>query len=143
MVSVPLLDSTFLGDASGPGEVDPFSARVGLVAFRGIYTVASSNQMVASLSVDIQEHEVVILDFSVTAYMDDSAALVVGQLIDVAIAEDTECIVLGLDGPVNDSLRALDVLAKSAPRSLRFRHGRGARSGQASAWHLRSMCREI
>ncbi len=44
--------------------------------------------------------------------MDDSAALVVGQLIDVAIAEDTECIVLGLEGPVAESLQVLDVLSR-------------------------------
>lgn len=115
VVSVPLLDNTFLEDAEGSGEVDPFSARVGLVAFRGIYTVASSNKMVAALSVDIQEHEVVILDFSETDYMDDSAALVVGQLIDVAIAEDTECVVMGFEGPVTDSLHALDVLRRVPP----------------------------
>ena len=68
--------------------------------------------MVGTLSVDIRDHEVVILDFSGADYMDDSAALVVGQLIDVAIAEDTECIVLGLEGPVADSLQALDVLSR-------------------------------
>ena len=90
----------------------PFSARVRLVALRGIYTVASSNRSVNALSVDIQEHEVVILDFSETDYMDDSAALVVGQLIDVAHAEDTECVVMGADGPVADSLHALDVLRR-------------------------------
>ena len=39
-----------------------------------------------------------ILDFSETVYMDDSAALVVEQMIDTAIAEDTPCIVLGLGG---------------------------------------------
>ncbi|MCQ3803374.1 MAG: SulP family inorganic anion transporter [bacterium] len=115
VVSVPLLDDTFLADATGSDEVDPFSARVGLVAFRGIYTVASSNKMVGTLSVDIQEHEVVILDFSETDYMDDSAALVVGQLIDVAIAEDTECVVMGVEGPVADSLQSLDVLRRVPP----------------------------
>ena len=48
---------------------------------------------------DIRDHEVVILDFSDTVYVDDSAALVVEQMIDSAIAEDTECIIMGLTGP--------------------------------------------
>ncbi|MDE0234163.1 MAG: SulP family inorganic anion transporter, partial [bacterium] len=115
VVSVPLLDDTFLADVGGPEGVDPFSARVGLVAFRGTYTVASSSRLVATLSVDIRDHEVVILDFSETDYMDDSAALVVGQLIDVAIVEDTQCVVMGVDGPVADSLGALDVLGRVPP----------------------------
>jgi SulP family sulfate permease len=112
VVSVPLLDGNFLVNAGNSAEADPFSARVGLVAFRGIFTVSSSNKMVRTLSVDIQDHEVVILDFSETTYMDDSAALVVGQLIDVAIAENTECLVMGLEGPVADNLAALDVLRR-------------------------------
>ena len=72
----------------------------------------TSNKMVGTLSVDIQEHEVMILDCSETDYMDDSAALVVGQLIDAAIAEDTECVVMGVEGPVADSLQSLDVLRR-------------------------------
>ncbi|MCE2527002.1 MAG: STAS domain-containing protein [Actinomycetia bacterium] len=75
----------------------------------------TSNKMVGTLSVDIQEHEVVILDCSETDYVDDSAALVVGQLIDVAIAEDTECVVMGVEGPVADSLQSLDVLRRVPP----------------------------
>ncbi|MCY3805718.1 MAG: STAS domain-containing protein, partial [bacterium] len=62
------------------------------------------------LSQDIGEHEVVILDFSETQYIDDSAALVVEQMIDVARATDTECIVMGLHGPPAETLRSLNVL---------------------------------
>ena len=39
--------------------------------------------MISTISVDIEEHELVILDFTDTVYMDDSAALVVEQLIDL------------------------------------------------------------
>ena len=101
---------SLLGDDED--EFDPFSARCGLVSFRGHFTVASSNRMFSTISVDIQDHEVVILDFSQTNYMDDSAAFVVERLIDVAIAEDTECIVMGLQGPVGKSLRKLHILRK-------------------------------
>ena len=52
----------------------------------------------------------VILDFSDTVYIDDSAALVVEQLVDNAIAQDTKVIVMGLTGLPADTLKALNVL---------------------------------
>ena len=109
VVSVPLLDQSFL-----PPEVtdpdDPFSARAGLVALRGSFTVASSGKLINAIAVDIAEHEVVILDFTDTVFMDDSAALVVEQMVEVASDEDTECIVMGLGGQPSIVLRALNAL---------------------------------
>ena len=67
------------------------------------------------ISADIPEHEVVILDFSDTVYVDDSAAQVVDQLIEVAKAENIECIVLGLTGPPAATLHGLDVLRNVPP----------------------------
>ena len=110
VVSVPLLDMTFFAGHDDMGEIDEFSARVGLVALRGSFSVASSIKLINTISVDIRDHEVVILDFSDTVYMDDSAALVVEQMIDTARAEGTECIVMGLSGHPADSLHALNVL---------------------------------
>ena len=109
VVSVPLMDSTFFDGDEALGA-DPFSARVGLVALRGNFTVASSVKLINTISLDIRDHEVVIFDFSDTVYMDDSAALVVEQLIDVAIAENTECIIMGLAGLPADTLRGLNSL---------------------------------
>ena len=110
VVSVPLLDQTFFAGHDDMGEIDEFSARVGLVALRGSFSVASSIKLINTISVDIRDHEVVILDFSDTVYMDDSAALVVEQLIDTARAEGTECIVMGLTGHPAENLHALNVL---------------------------------
>ena len=110
VISVPLLDMTFLGGDVDDDDFDPFSARVGLVALRGAFTVASSRKLVHTISLDIRDHEVVILDFSKTIYMDDSAALVVERLLDTAMAENTECIVMGLAGLPATSLPALGVL---------------------------------
>ena len=114
VVSIPLLDRSFLGAEEDGEEMDDFSARVGLVALRGSFTVASSNKLINTIGADIQDHEVVILDFSDTVYMDDSAALVVEQLIDTAKDQDTECIVMGLGGMPDVTLRALDAL-KNVP----------------------------
>ena len=108
VVSVPLLDQTFL-DPEGE-EADPFAARVGLVALRGSFTVASSTKLVAVIGGDIKDHEVVIFDFSGATYLDDSAAMLIRQLIEVAGKEETECVIMGLSGSVEQTLLTLDVL---------------------------------
>ena len=112
VVSVPLLDRTFF---SGEEDIDvavlsPYSARVGLVALRGSLTVASSRKLVGVIGADIKDHEVVIIDFSEATYLDDSAAMVIGQLMDLAESEQTECIVMGLSGLVPGTLDALGIL---------------------------------
>ncbi len=128
VVSTPLLDSQFLGTQAGERnasvtdddtdldlddfEDDAFAARVGLVGLRGTFSVASASKLISTISVDIREHEVVILDFSDTIYMDDSAALVVEQLIDAAISQETHCVVMGLSGLPATTLSALNVLKK-------------------------------
>ena len=112
VVSVPLLDQAFFAGHDDVGDIDDFSARVGLVALRGSFSVASSIKLINTISVDIRDHEVVILDFSDTVYMDDSAALVVEQMIDTAAAEDTSCVVMGLTGQPADNLHALNILRR-------------------------------
>ena len=111
VISVPLLDATFFADdAELPADADPLSARVGMVAFRGTLTVASSHKLVSVIGLDIREHEVVIFDFSDASYIDDSAAMVIGQLVQLAADSDTECIVMGLGGEVAKTLQSFDVL---------------------------------
>ncbi len=126
VVSTPLLDMTFLAedddddDDDDSGDAfdfdfemeDPFAARTGLLSLRGSFTVASSTKLFSTIRSDIAEHEVVILDFSQTVFIDDSAALVLGQLVDAAIVSDTECIVMGLSGMAGTSVEALDVLRR-------------------------------
>ncbi len=113
VVSTPLLDLDFLGVAP-PAEgsqdgADPFSARVGLVSFRGAFSVASSSRLVQAIGPDLKDHEVVILDYSHTTYVDDSAALLMEQLISTAGEEGTTCIVMGLKEPVREELDSLSV----------------------------------
>ena len=117
VVSVPLLDQTFFS-APDAAEVDPFSARVGLVAIRGRLTVASSNKLVGVISADIKDHEVVIFDFSEATYLDDSAAMVIEQLMDVATGEQTEVIIMGLSGSVENTLQTLAILQRVPPEHV-------------------------
>ena len=112
VVSVPLLDQTFFGTDNA---ADPYAARTGLFALKGVFTVASSHRLVGAFSFDLQKHEVVIFDFSETSDLDDSAAIVIGRLMDVAVESDTELIVVGLAGTVEATLRAFNVL-RSVPQ---------------------------
>lgn len=121
VVSAPLLDMAFLAggdppDPDGDDEpfeldpIDPFAARTGLLSLRGSFTAASSIKLYSTISADISEHEIVIFDFSETVHMDDSAAFVIGRLVDTAMSQGAHCIVMGLEQAAPTSLQALDVL---------------------------------
>ncbi len=109
VVSVPLLDRKFFTREDDTASVDQFTARVGLVALRGSFTVASSKKLVGVIGEDIKDHDVVIFDFSGATYIDDSAAMVVEQLMDVATSENTEFIVMSLSGSVEETLSTLGI----------------------------------
>ena len=115
VASTPLLDRTFLGVGSdtpeAQGDDDPFAARVGLVALKGSFTVASSQKLINTIGEDIRDHDVVILDFSDTLYVDDSAALVVEHMVEVAADQNTETVVMGLSGQPATCLVGLGVLS--------------------------------
>ena len=112
VVSVPLLDRQFFTQEEETSSIDDFTARVGLVALRGSFTVASSKKLVGVISEDIKDHDVVIFDFSGATYIDDSAAMVVEQLMDVATSEDTRFIVMSLSGSVEETLSALGIIQR-------------------------------
>ncbi len=117
VVSVPLLEHTFFADDmdlldADLDEEELYRARVGLVSLRGSFSVASANELAQVIGRDIREHEVVIFDFSRTTRMDDSAALVMEQLIDTANDDNTECVVMGLSDSVGRNLHALNVFHK-------------------------------
>ncbi len=101
VISVPLLE----GDPD-----DPYLARIGVVALRGRFTVASATALVRVVGADIEEHEVVIFDFSETASLDDSAVMVIEQLFETAAEQGTPCVIAGLDGSVESALRSLGAL---------------------------------
>ena len=117
VVSVPLLDRAFFAEEEDmdADALSPYSARVGLVALRGSLTVASSHKLAGVIGADVKDHEVVIFDFSGATYLDDSAAMVIGQLMDLAESEQTECVVMGLSGLAARTLQTLGVL-KRLPR---------------------------
>ena len=118
--SVPLLDWKFLHqlDPDDPAfekkvsdaSIDLFSARVGIVEFNGVYTVASSRELSTVIGEDVKDHEIVIFDFSKSVHIDDSVAMVIVRLINVVINSDTKLIITGLRGAVAETLNSLAVL---------------------------------
>ena len=110
VVSVPLLDRMFFAEHEDPAAMDWYSARVGLVSLKGSFTVASAHKLVAVIGGDIKEHEITIFDFTNVTYLDDSAAMLIRQLMDVAEREETDIVVMGLSGSPAETLRTLDIL---------------------------------
>ena len=108
--SVAILDRTFFAGETRMKIEDPYSARVGMVVLNGNFTVASASKLIHCIGREIQDHDVVLLDFSPTLFIDDSASMVIKQLIEVAECSRTACIVVGLSGEVAQTLNALDVL---------------------------------
>ena len=101
VVSVPLLDLD---------SDDPFSARTGLLRLAGRFTVASAAKLSHVIGADIREHEVVIFDFSKTEFLDDSAVMVIRELISDASEQKKPCIVMGMSLKIEKSLRGLGAL---------------------------------
>ncbi len=81
-----------------------------MVALRGTLTVASSHKPVSAIGPDIGEREVVIFDFSGAAYIDDSAATVLEQLLEVAAESGTACVAMGLADDAAATLETLEIL---------------------------------
>ena len=105
-VSVPMLDRAILGEKNIDDGTDPFEARTGLVVFPDRVSVASARELT----------RIVIFDLSKTIYVDDSAAVMIGQLVNTAMARSARRFVIaGLQGDVADSLNALDLLARVPP----------------------------
>ena len=111
VLSVPLLDRVFFEGVEDTATMDDYSARVGLVALRGAFTVASSHKLVNVIGKDIKDHEIVIFDFSDATYLDDSAAMLIRQLLEVAAKSRTHVIVMAVSGSVEKTLLTLDILA--------------------------------
>ena len=112
VLSLPILDFDFLPSLE---EIDPYSLPVGLIKLRGSFSIASANELTRVIAADIEDHHIIILDFSETTSVDDSAALAIEELVQSAIDDDTACVVLGLSGDVGRVLQSLEVFHRVPP----------------------------
>ena len=104
--SLPVLDFDSLMSLE---DLNPYSLPVGFIKLRGSFSIASANELTRVIAADIEDHDVIILDFSETTSVDDSAALAIEELVQSAIDDDTACIVLGISGDVGKVLQSLKV----------------------------------
>ena len=108
--SVPVLDRVVFGDAS---DVDPFSARTGLVVFPEQVTIASARELSRIVSPDIRHHRLLLFDLSNTQFVDLTAAVVISQLVNAALAGGRKTIVVvGMRPEVRRTFDALRLLAR-------------------------------
>ena len=110
VVSIPILDQVFFAGHPEAEAMDMYSARVGVLRFKGNFTVASSQRLYGVIGDDLKDHKVVIFDFTEAVHIDDSAAMTISRLMTTADRQDTQCIVMGLSGSVARTLHALDTL---------------------------------
>ncbi|MYC38909.1 MAG: SulP family inorganic anion transporter [Chloroflexi bacterium] len=111
VVSVPLLDRAVLEDEDWDDEDDPFQARTGLIVFPDRVTVASARELSRILRLDIRGHQYTIFDMSRTVYLDDSAAVMMGELTGMAMARQSRTIVVaGMSQSVSDTVHSMGAL---------------------------------
>ena len=117
MISTPVLDQAMLDDSDD--DVDPFEARTGLVVFPDRVTVASARETSRILRSDIRGHQVVVFDMSRTLYVDDTAAIAIGDLIRIALAVRSRTLIIsGLHEDVANTLNSLRVLDRVPPGNI-------------------------
>jgi len=107
VLSVPLLDNVVNPDAT-----DSLEARVGLLAFRGAFTVSSSRRLARMINYDISGHKVVIIDLTKTNYIDDSAGNLLSVVISQAKKNGIDLVVFGVNENIRKTLYTFDVLEK-------------------------------
>ena len=98
-VSVPLLDTEIRPDS------DPYESRVGLIVMPDRVSVASARELSRILGGDVQASQAVIMDFSRTAYIDDTAAALIRKVIN-----RKSVVVSGLHGEPATMLAAFGTL---------------------------------
>ena len=110
LISVPVLDRAVLG-ADFDDDADPFQARTGLVVFPERVTVASAREVSRIVRPDIRGHQIVVFDMSRTVYLDDSASVIIGELVQIAMAQRSRTfIIAGLTDSVANTLHSMGLL---------------------------------
>ncbi len=117
MVSVPLLDAQILGPDADLD--DPFEARTGLVKFPDRVSVASAREIGRIVGRDVGGYQALIFDLTQTEYVDDTAAVTMGRLINAAAGRGRQHFVIaGMRDQIGEKMRSLGFLDRVAPEHL-------------------------
>ena len=140
LVSTPVLDQAILDD----DDIDPYQARTGLLRLPDRVTVASAREISRVVRSDIRGHQVVVLDMSRTLFVDDTAAVMIGELIRIALGQrsrDAHNFRAERRRGIHPQLPASAGQSSSRKHSCRYGGGQGAYSTySASAMSFCYVC---
>ena len=112
LVSVPLLDRAVLGDGGMADGDDPYMARTQLVMFPDRISVASARELARIVGRESSGQQVIVFDFGRTKYIDDTAAEMLGQMVNTAVAQSGKrFVVAGLHGETAETLNGMGLLS--------------------------------
>ncbi len=112
-------------DEAVRARLEALDGEVAVVSLRGSFSHASARALTRQLGAEIAHYRVILLDFSDAAYMDTSAAMAIGELLEGLREQDIIAIVSGLDGDAGRILHALGVLG-TVPAGNRVENMRAA-----------------
>ena len=105
IISTPLLDSAILDESEMDPDADEFAARAGMVKFPEEVSVESAREVSRILRTDIRGHQMVIFDLSDTLRVDESAAIIISELVGLASRRmPHQVIVCGISGEVEKTM---------------------------------------
>jgi SulP family sulfate permease len=87
-----------------------YDGRIGMIALRGHFSYASARELVRRAGSVTAGHEVILFDFTHAAHVDTSAALAIEELIGIVLDETKGCVIAGLSGPAEKTLKGLGIL---------------------------------
>lgn len=118
VTAVALSDAEGVLNDEERAALKEFDGRIGIIVLRGVFSYASARELVQRAGAETAGHEVMILDFSTAAHIDTSAALAIEELIETTQSETQGCLVAGLSGQAEETLRALGVLDVMPPEHV-------------------------
>jgi len=97
-------------DATERAALETAGDNVELIVLRGNFSYASARQLTQTLERAMPAPRAVVLDFTMAANVDTSAAYAIREIIEDAHAAGAECWISGLSGVAHGTLRGLGVL---------------------------------
>ena len=110
ILSAAILDQHLFDEVGIRSDADPFQARTGIISLNGVISIASKTMLIKSAGQEIQDHEIIIFDFSATKHIDQDIVLVIEQFTEVADENEITIIMSGLPESIHNNMKALRVL---------------------------------
>jgi SulP family sulfate permease len=97
-------------DETERAALQKLAGSVLLVTLRGRFSYASARELTKRIGPLATRYEAIILDLTGAAHVDTSAAMAIDELIQSARSDKIRCVLAGLSGPAEVTLKSLGVL---------------------------------